>query len=152
MLEKRGVNICHGVPADELLNRLKKPLLLVLDDLMLSMGDKPLTELFTKKSHHQNMCVIFVTQNLFDKSLRVARTNAQYIFLMRAPNAALQIRNLGTQLFPRQLPYFLDAYNKATENPYGYIMLDLHPGSRPILRLRTDIFPDDQKKSVFVHK
>ena len=94
LLEKSGIKICHGVPSDDLLKSMPKPLLLVLDDLLLTMNDKTLSELFTKKSHHQNIVVIFITQNLFDKSLRVARTNAQYIILMRAPNAALQIRNL----------------------------------------------------------
>ena len=94
LLEKSGIKICHGAPTDEMLKRLAKPMLLVLDDLMLTMNDKALSELFTIKSHHQNISVIFVTQNLFEKSLRVARTNAQYILLMRAPNAALQIRNL----------------------------------------------------------
>ena len=69
--------------------------IVILDDLMLNARKEYLTSLFTKKSHHRNLSVIFLTQNLFQKKIKVARNNAQYIILMRAPNAALQIRNLG---------------------------------------------------------
>jgi hypothetical protein len=75
----------------------------------------------------------------------VARINAQYLILMRAPNAALSIRNIGTQLFPRQLEYFLNAYRNATALSYGYLMVDLHAGSDPLLRLRTNIFKNEEK-------
>jgi hypothetical protein len=68
---------------------------------------------------------------------------------MRAPNAVLQIRNLGNQLFPRQLSYFLDAYEQAVKNNYGYLLLDLHAGSNQLLRLQTNIFPGEER-SVFV--
>jgi hypothetical protein len=57
----------------------------VLDDMMGEIEPKRLADLFTKKSHHNNFTVIFLSQNLFDKAMRVPRTNAQYIFLMRAP-------------------------------------------------------------------
>lgn len=148
-LESKGIKTCSGFPTDELLNSLKKPYLLVLDDLMLSVGEKTLSEIFTKRAHHQNFGVIFVTQNLFEKSMRVARNNSQYIVLMRAPNAQLQIRNLGSQLFPGQLNYFLDAYRQSTIKPYGYLFLDLHAGSDPFLKVRTNIFPGEER-SVFI--
>ena len=48
---------------------------------------------------------------------------------------------LGTQLFPRQQAYFQDAYRKATEKPYGYLMIDMHPSTHASMRLRTNIFP-----------
>jgi len=148
-LESQGIKIFSGLPSDEQLVNLPCPYLLVLDDLMLTLNESALSELFTKRAHHQNFGVIFITQNLFEKTLRVARNNSQYIILMRAPNAVLQIRNLGTQLFPGQLAYFLDAYRKATQEPYGYLVLDLHAGSLPSLRLRTKIFPNDSEKTIF---
>ena len=148
-LENRGIKICSGIPTEEQLEQLPRPHLLVLDDLMLTVSEKTLSELFTKKAHHRNFGVIFVTQNLFERVLRVARNNSQYIVLMRAPNAVLQIRNLGSQLFPGKLDYFLDSYRQATEQPYGYLVLDLHAGSLPILRIRTNIFPDNEP-TIFV--
>nr|CAD2190116.1 unnamed protein product [Meloidogyne enterolobii] len=152
LLQKSGVNVYAGVPPEELIKSYSKPLLLILDDLLLSIDEKYLSELFTKKSHHQNFAIIFVTQNLFEKKIKVARQNAQYIVLMRSPNSALSVRNIGVQLFPRQLEYFLDAYKQATNEPYGYLLIDLHASSDPALRLRTRIFKDDEEKIIFISK
>lgn len=71
---------------------------------------------------------------------------------MRAPNSALSIRNLGVQLFPRQLDYFLHAYRDATAKQYGYLVLDLHAASDPLLRLRTNIFEEDEEKIIYIPK
>lgn len=76
-LQKQGIMAHAGLPSEEFLNKCQRPLLLILDDLMLSSSESYLADLFTKKSHHQNIGVIFVTQNIFDKNLRVARNNSQ---------------------------------------------------------------------------
>nr|CAD2197235.1 unnamed protein product [Meloidogyne enterolobii] len=152
VLQRSGVHVLAGVPTEEVLKKFPKPFLLILDDLLLSIDEKYLSELFTKKSHHQNFAVIFVTQNLFEKKIKVARQNAQYIIIMRSPNSALSVRNIGVQLFPRKLDYFLDAYRQATNVPYGYLLIDMHASSDPGLRLRTNIFKEDEEKNIFIPK
>jgi len=84
-LERDGIIVHAGLPSDDMLGKISKPFLLILDDLMGEIEPKKLADLYTKKSHHNNFTVIFLSQNLFDKSLRVPRSNAQFIFLMRAP-------------------------------------------------------------------
>jgi len=150
LLQKSGVDVFAGVPPEDLIKKYPKPLLLILDDLILSIDEKYLSELFTKKSHHQNFSVIFVTQNLFDKKIKVARQNSQYLVLMRSPNSMLSIRNIGVQLFPKQLDYFLDSYRQATKQPFGYLLVDMHASSDPTLRLRTNIFKEDDEKIIFI--
>lgn len=150
--ERNGILTHSGIPSDDLVKKLEKPLLLILDDLMLSANEKYIADLFTKKSHHHSIGIVFITQNLFEKNIKVARNNSQYIVLMRAPNSLLQIRNLGTQLFPNRRTFFLESYDFATENPYGYLLLDIHPSADPHLKLRTNIFPDDVEKIVFIPK
>ena len=150
LLQKSGVDVFAGVPPEDLIKKYPKPLLLILDDLILSVDEKYLSELFTKKSHHQNFSVIFVTQNLFDKKIKVARQNSQYLVLMRSPNSMLSIRNIGVQLFPKQLDYFLDSYRQATKQPFGYLLVDMHASSDPTLRLRTNIFKEDDEKIIFI--
>lgn len=145
VLQRAGVDVYAGVPPEELIMRHPKPMLLILDDLMLSIDERYLSELFTKKSHHGNFAVIFVTQSLFDRKIKVARQSAQYLILMRAPNSLLSVRNIGVQLFPHQLEFFLDAYRKATAQPYGYLLIDMHASSSPLLRLRTNIFKQDRE-------
>uniref|UniRef100_A0A914HAH8 AAA+ ATPase domain-containing protein n=1 Tax=Globodera rostochiensis TaxID=31243 RepID=A0A914HAH8_GLORO len=124
-LERQGIIVHAGPPADEMLNKLPKPFLIVYDDLMGEIDAKKLADLYTKKSHHNNFAVMFLTQNLFDKAMRVPRSNAQYIFLMRAPNDMLSIRNLATQIFPREQGFLIDAYKQACAEPYGYLLKQL---------------------------
>lgn len=152
LLQKMGIRIHRGPPTEETINAMEKPSLLILDDLLTIIDEKTLSELFIKKSHHQKFGVIFLTQNLFDKKVKVARINSQYIILMSAPNFALQIRNLGVQLFPRRLKFFLRAYKDATSSPYGYLVIDLHSASNPIMRLRTNIFKEDEAKTLYINQ
>lgn len=151
ILQKVGINVYAGVPPEELIRKFPKPLLLILDDLLLSIDEERLSSIFLKQSHHQQFAVIFVTQNLFERKIKVARQNAQYIVLMRSPNSALSVRNIGVQLFPGRLNFFLSAYRQATERPYGYLLIDMHASSDPLLRLRTNIFKDEEK-IIFVPK
>jgi hypothetical protein len=152
MLQAAGIECWEGLPPNDKLENSKKPLLLIFDDLMSVVTEKYISDIFTKRSHHQNIGVIFITQNLFDRNIRVARNNAQYMILTRSLNSMQSIRNVGQQLFPRRLDYFLSAYSDATKDPYGYLFIDLHAASSPILHLRTDIFPDDKHKTIFIPK
>jgi hypothetical protein len=68
---------------------------------------------------------------------------------MRAPNSQLSIRNLGSLIYQKQLKFFLDAYRKSIADPYGYLLMDRHPSSKEFLRLRTNIFPNEQQ-SIFL--
>lgn len=152
ILQKSGIGVFAGVPPEDVIKRQPKPLLLILDDLLLAIDEKYLNQLFTAKSHHQNFSIVFVTQNLFEKKIKVARQNAQYLILMRSPNSALSVRNIGVQLFPRQLDYFLDAYRQATNQPYGYLLIDMHASFDPSLRLRTNIFNQEEERTIFIPK
>ncbi|KAL3118844.1 hypothetical protein niasHT_008191 [Heterodera trifolii] len=150
--ERQGVVPHAGAPSDEMLKKLPKPCLIVYDDLMGDIEAKKLADLYTKKSHHNNFSVIFLTQNLFDKAMRVPRSNAQYILLMRAPNDMLSIRNLASQMFPREQGFLMDAYRQACALPYGYLLVTLHANRDNIIRLRTNIFPDDEERIIFAPK
>ena len=60
------------------------PVLLVIDDLMQETNET-VANLFTKGSHHRNVSVMFLAQNLFPKN-KFARTislNAHYMVLLR---------------------------------------------------------------------
>ena len=149
-LQAKGIIVQEGVPSEEIIDALQKNSLIILDDLMLNLTNSFLTHLFTRKLHHKQLGCIFLTQNLFEKKLKVARDNSQYIALMNSPSAALNIRTLGSQLFPRQLDYFLSAYKSACSKRFGYLFIDLAPSSDPILRLRTNIFKDDDEKVIFI--
>jgi len=146
-LEKGGVHVHSGVPSDEWLSKIERPFIYVLDDLICDIEQRKLESIFVRNSHHQQFCTIFLTQSLFDKKMRIPRTNVHFIFLLRQPNDMLSVRNLSTQLFPREGAYFIDAYKKATEKPYSYLLIDLFPNRvNRSLRLRSHIFPDEYQE------
>jgi len=68
-----------------------EPTLLIIDDLMSETNELD-TNTFTKLSHHRNMSVVYLTQNVFDKN-KFARTtslNAHYLILFKNPRDATQ--------------------------------------------------------------
>lgn len=147
MQRSPNVQVNAGSPSMQILEQLPKPSLVILDDLLYTIEGKHLAELFTKKAHHLNFCIVFIVQDIFDKKVKVARLNSQYIVLTRSPSSVLSIKNLGTQLFPGRLSYFLDAYRQATGTNYGYLFIDLHPASSHQLCLRSAIFKQPEAET-----
>jgi len=134
-----GVTLHKGLPTEEYLDSLTGPFLLILDDLMLMMSKKYLSEIFTYKSHHDNFGVIVMTQDPYDKNLYTARMNARYLVLMRMKNGRSQIKYKGHQMYPGST-LFMEAYDDATKEKYGYLLVDLDPNTPNELNLRTNIF------------
>jgi hypothetical protein len=118
-------------------------LLLILDDLMLTVKRQFLDTLFTKGSHNWGVSVVFVSQHLFTAEMRTARQNAHYIVLMRNPAGELQVRTLASQLFPGRVPYFMESYRDATKKPFSYLFVDIHPNTPNDQRVKTYISPGE---------
>ena len=70
-MKKKGVPFHQGIPTPSQLGTLfrgQAGALLVLEDLMKEGGnDKRVLDLFTKDSHHQNITVLYLTQDLFPR-------------------------------------------------------------------------------------
>ena len=122
--------------------------LLILDDQMSKVGDKKeLADLFTKGSHHRNLTIIYTVQNLFDKSksMRTASLNSQYLVLFKSPRDKTIVQHLGNQMFPKNTKFLMDAFEDATQAPYGYLLMDLRQDTPEEMRIRTNIFPEEQE-------
>ena len=104
--------------------------IVILDDMMADVvDDSKMMKVFTERSHHQNISVIFMTQNIFHPGRR-ARTislNTQYMVLFDNPRDRQQIRTLASQMYPGDSSNFMDKFKKATSKPYGKLILDLRP-------------------------
>ena len=139
------VNYVEGLPTEEQILQYK-PDILVIDDLMNELNkNKSFENLFTKKSHHLNMSVIFSVQNLFYNSpiMRTISLNSQYMILMKNPRDKTQVINLARQVYPHNIKYFVEAYNDATNEAYGYIKVDLTPDTPESFRLQSRITPEE---------
>ena len=130
----------------------KEKTLLILDDLM-SEIDERVTKIFTKISHHRDVSVLFLTQNLFYKSkhTRTISLNAHYLILFKNVRDSTQIANLARQMFPGKSNFMLEAFSDATMVPFGYLLVDLRSDTDERCRLRTNIFPGETKY-VYVRK
>ena len=121
----------------------KEPILLVIDDLMQETNDT-VAKIFTKVSHHRNMSVLYITQNIFPKNThsRTISLNSHYLVLFKNPRDAGQFTTLARQMYPNSSKFAVEAFKDATDEPYGYLLIDLKPDTNERLRLRTNIFPD----------
>ena len=141
--EFRNVSFIEGIPSTEDWKDDRRRLVIV-DDLMAEC-DGRITSLFTKGSHHKNISVIFIVQNLFSKNKeqRTISLNSHYIVIFKNPRDASQINVLARQMFPGKSRYMVEAYKDATQGPYGYLLVDLRQETPDRLRLRTNIFPSE---------
>ena len=67
-LDKLGLNITYqeGLP-EKSGNTLGEPSLIIMDDLLNQVYSREVCDLFTKGSHHRNISVLLLTQNLFHR-------------------------------------------------------------------------------------
>lgn len=122
-----------------------RPYLIILDDLMNDVNSDVMN-LFTRQSHHRNLSVIFLVQNVFfngNKFFRTISLNCHYIILTKNPRDKHQISSLAVQLNPDNVRFVKEAYGDATRKPYQYLLFDLSQKCLENLRYRTNIFPDD---------
>jgi hypothetical protein len=117
--------------------------LLILDDLMSDVSKSDtISNIFTRASHHRNMSVIFIVQNIFHqgKTMRDISINAKYTVLFKNPRETSQIQYLNRQIFPNNKNFLVDAYRQATQRPHGYLILDFDQSTPNDRRVITGIF------------
>lgn len=127
--------------------------IIILDDNMhSSVNDLLISDLFTKKSHHLNITVILILQNLFPKSkyIRDISSNSTYLVLMSNPRETLQIKTLSSQIDGNHSNHIFNCFNDATKNkPFSYLLLDFDQKTPDELRVRTNVFPEEEPQIVY---
>ena len=124
---------------------------LVLDDLMEEGGqDKHVLVLFTKDSHHRNVAVLYLTQDLFPpgKFSKTINCNAHYIVAFKNPRDQTGIRTILLQAFPYRWRQVLRLFKRVTSRPFGYLMLDVRPASDDRYRLWSHLTPREGQVQV----
>lgn len=129
------------------------PNLLICDDMM-ELCNQNIAEVFTKHSHHRNLSILFLTQNLYQKGqhMRNMNLNSSYLILFKNPREVNQVSYLARQMYPKGQSHFLQqAFKDATSVPYGYLFIDLKQTTPEFARIRTGIFPDESTY-IYTHK
>ena len=127
-------------------------ILFILDDCFLeAVENKYVVDAFIK-GRHQNISVVFITQNLFfsGKHARNIGLNCSHYILMRNRDLG-QIETLGRQLYGKSnSKEFLKIYKKALSvNTYGYLLVDISPNTPENLQLRTNILGESDYQIIY---
>ena len=123
---------------------------LIIDDLMEEgRGKENTNALYTKYSHHMNISVFFIVQNLFPKGNRTVSINTQYFFLFKNPRDATSVGHLGRQVYPGKKKFISETFEEATKLPYSYLFMDLKQETDDRLRLIGNFA--SQNKSMVVY-
>ena len=118
--------------------------LIIIDDLQDEVSNSKAAEkLFTRDSHHRNLSVVYINQNIFyyGKNSRTIALNTHYTVLFRNPRSSSQLRVLRSQT---GLKHLEEAYNDVMKHDrFAYLVIDLSPYSRATFKLRTKVFPGE---------
>lgn len=125
-----------------------KHTIIILDDIMNDVAkSKPAEDLFTRGSHHLNLTVIFIVQNLYIPgiSANTIRLNSHYNVVMSNKTDLDKISLLGKKVGMKEtlMLAYKDACDSA-ENRYGYLVVDASPHNpNPEIVLKTKVFPGE---------
>jgi hypothetical protein len=120
------------------------PSIIVLDDLMneASKSDD-VCNVFSRTSHHRNICLIMLVQNFFHRNLRKLTTCCQYLCIMKNPRDSSFVSCIGRQMNGGKKNTALEsAYKDSSSKPYGYIFIDCSQQQNDKYRIRDNIFPE----------
>ena len=111
-------------------------------------------DLFTKGSHHKNISVIFITQNVFHKgkAQRDISLNTKYFVLFKNPRDKVQIQHLARQIHRENSLFLRDAFHDATRLPDSYLFIGLSQEGLDEFRFRSNVFPDDKMHYAYLPK
>lgn len=146
-LKKKFPNIKLIEGLDNSLNfNPQKINVLIIDDLMTDcVKSSEICDYFTKGSHHLNLSVILLSQNIFQKGnfTRTINMNAHYVIYFKNPRDNQQIQFIARQMFPGKSNILNEAYTDAVSRPHGYIFIDFKQSTPDWFRLKTNILPSD---------
>ena len=89
--------------------------------------DQRIADLFTKGSHHRNISIVYLTQNVFPqgRACRDIALNTQYLVLFNNTIDRQQVATLARRIYLSTSVTFMRKFENATARPYRYLVLDL---------------------------
>ena len=143
------IEFLQGLPQDKtiqelLVNFIGQNKLIVLDDLMETACNRAdVAALFTH-GRHENVSVIFLTQNFFHKSkyARDISLNTDYAVLFKSTRDPSTVTHLGQQM--GNVKFLKQAYRSATINPFSHLFIDMRSDTPEELRYRSNVLGETQ--------
>jgi len=125
----------------------REPTMIVVDDHM-SDVNQLVADIFAKISHHRDISILHLTQNLFvrNKFARTISLNSHYLLPFKNPRDAGRFALLARQMYPNSWKFAVEGYQDATSVPYGYLSVDLKPDQDERCRLSTNVFAGELQR------
>jgi len=123
-------------------NMLGKQSLLILDDKLLDFETKDnrfISEYFIKKSHHKNVSVWALFQNLYGKNMRLCSLNQTYLITFDSPRDQSVFVTLNKQVATGHPKFLLSVAERVFSEPFKYIVFDFSPQANRKFRIRNTI-------------
>lgn len=131
--------------SDDLLNTTPEYSMIIFDDLMNDVvNSKEIEELFISGSHHKNLTLVYINQNLFHsgKYSKTIRLNSTYMVLFKNLQDVKQVTCLGSQLGMSDI--LPKAFQDILKNSqYGYLIIDLSLKNTFPVKIKSNIFPGE---------
>jgi len=127
---------------------------IVIDDMAMDATEDT-ANIFSVGSHHHNVNVIFICQNLFTRNrfFRDISLNSTYLVLFKNVRDKLQITSFAKQFAPGKAKEFAKIYFEATKKPHSYLFLDYHQETLEEHRILSNILREDKNPiSIYVLK
>ena len=109
---KKNIEFVKGLPdTEELVSPFVRKLVIFNDMIEEAINNFNIQHLFTRGSHHHNMSIFLLTQNLFAKG-KFARTinlNAQYTIIFDNPRDRTQIRYQAREIYPENSKFLIES-------------------------------------------
>lgn len=156
-----SITFVQGLPEDPYVYFThREPGIIIVDDMMceIEQNGREVSKWFTKGTHHKNISLVLLVQNLFPKNMRNISLNAHYLVLFQNPRDKSQVSRLGGQAFPGDVPWFKTVLQRVFRIPYRPVVLNFHHSTPTAESISCDLFPEDLEKSgnpfpqVFVRK
>jgi len=143
------VEFIQGTPDDLIFDSTINNIL-IIDDLMTECKDNSnVSSYFTRRSHHENISVFFLSQNILmqGKCARDISLNSSYMILFNNPRDKQQIKVLGSQMFPKKALGFIEIFEDAikSQKGRGYLFLDFKQNTAERMRIQTGIIPGEER-------
>lgn len=158
-IKKLGVEFVKNLP-DDLMSQFDGtiPTWIILDDLMMkAIESEEVALMFTQGSHHLNLSVIFLVQNLFVKGKYSDRAqsiykNVHYGVFFYNPRDKVIMMNFAKQFAPRKTNALMKEFDRIVAIPYNPMVIDFKQDTPEEVRIMSNVFGDPPSSSLLVHR
>jgi hypothetical protein len=153
------VKLRNGAPTEDMVAGIIKdgrPKVMIMDDMQQMIDNKNqaqiISDIFTKLSHHGNLSIIFIVQNLYLKNLiRIREQCGEIVIMGNGASAAANCMKLGRDLYMSR--FLVDCMDKARARnaSHPYVLVSTDANAQPF-NVRYGITPGHPNQLFFLRK